>query len=226
MWQIDLDQDSQSDDLTLLSEQEQARALRFVFQRDRRRYVSAHVALRRVLAQQTGLSPSTLVFTQGNAGKPALANLDPGPRFNLTHSGALAIVALHPTDEIGVDVELVRTLSEMQAVARAHFDQDECEAIAQLADDARDRAFMTCWTRKEACLKAVGVGLAVDTRSFHVGVEPDARTVRLPTSLGAGSVALDSFMVGPAGCGAVARLCSEASLPAYKTPARPCGVFA
>ena len=89
-------------------------------------------------------------------------------------------------------------------LAEAHFTEDECEALALLHGPERERAFLHCWTRKEACLKAVGLGLGLDTRCFHVGIEADARSVWLPATVGSQRIALSSFALGNSALGALA----------------------
>ena len=70
----------------------------------------------------------------------------------------------------------------------------------------RDRAFLACWTRKEACLKAVGTGLGIDTRSFEAGLEEDAREVRLPLEGRVARLALHAFDGGEGVVCAIARV--------------------
>ncbi|RYF66751.1 MAG: 4'-phosphopantetheinyl transferase superfamily protein, partial [Comamonadaceae bacterium] len=93
--------------------------------------------------------------------------------FNLSHSQGVGLIALSAEAEVGVDVELVRPMGDVTALADNYFDGAEQSALAAIGPGpARDLAFFRCWTRKEACLKAAGIGLGLDTRSFHVGVEP------------------------------------------------------
>jgi 4'-phosphopantetheinyl transferase len=204
LWQVDLDREPDLRDLAMLSDDEWAHARRFAFERDRRRFLAAHAALRHLLAQHTDLPGASLRFVQGPFGKPELHGNAAGVHFNLSHSGPLALVALHPAASIGVDVETMRHMPDAALLAESHFTQDECDALARLHGEARDRAFLYCWTRKEACLKAVGLGVGLDTRCFHVGIEPDARTVWLPATVGSQRIALSSFALGTTALGAVA----------------------
>ncbi len=204
LWQVDLDRDPDLQGLAMLSDDEWAHARRFAFERDRRRFLAAHAALRQLLAQHTDLPGASLRFVQGPFGKPELAGDAAGFHFNLSHSGPLALVAFHPATNIGVDVESIRHMPDAALLAEAHFTEDECEALALLHGQERDRAFLHCWTRKEACLKAVGLGLGLDTRCFHVGIEADARSVWLPATVGSQRIALSSFALGPSALGALA----------------------
>ncbi len=204
MWRIDLDRDPELQGLAMLSDDEWAHARRFAFERDRRRFLAAHAGLRQLLAQHTDLPGASLRFALGPFGKPELAGNAAGLHFNLSHSGALALVAFHPVTNIGVDVESMRDVPDATQLAKSHFTEDECEALALLHGSERDRAFLHCWTRKEACLKAVGLGRGLDTRCFHVGIEPDARSVWLPATVGSQRIALSSFNLGTSALGALA----------------------
>lgn len=204
LWQVDLDREPAVQGLAMLSDDEWAHARRFAFERDRRRFLAAHAALRQLLAQHTGLPGASLAYVHGPFGKPDLAGNAAGFHFNLSHSGPLALIALHPATNIGVDVELIRQMPDAAQLAETHFTEDECQALARLQGPERDRAFLYCWTRKEACLKAVGLGLGLDTRCFHVGIEADARSVWLPASVGSQRIALSSFALGPSALGALA----------------------
>ena len=155
---------------SLLSIEEQQRADRFVFDRDRRRYVIAHAALRQLLARYTA---ADLTFTYGPRGKPAL--IDTEVRFNLAHSDDVALVAISTECEVGVDVERVRTISDLEAIANRYFCLRERAAIMACQGDARVLTFMRFWTRKEALLKLTGDGLSLPLDCVDVAW-PDARS--------------------------------------------------
>lgn len=206
LWRVDLDAAPAADAVFCLSGDERERARRFVFSRDRDRYVAAHVALRQILAGPASQPAAQLHFAAGRFGKPALANAA-GLRFNLSHSQGVGLIALSEQAELGVDVELVRPMRDAIALAADHFDAAEREALAALAaGPARDLAFFRCWTRKEACLKAAGVGLGLDTRRFHVGIAPDACEVAMPLDDGTLQLALASTGDGRGAVAALARV--------------------
>jgi 4'-phosphopantetheinyl transferase len=170
LWRVDLDAPATAQALACLDRTEQERARRFVFERDRSRYLAAHAALRQTLADRTGHAAAQLVFAPGPHGKPALAGRA-AQRFNLSHSQDVGLIALGDGGEIGVDVERLRPFDDAMALAASHFTPMEQAALAAATPGPdRDAAFLRCWTRKEACLKALGIGLGlVDTRSFHAG---------------------------------------------------------
>ena len=182
MWQLALDLPVQPHEEALLSPDERARASRFVFERDRHRYVAARSSLRRVLGRATGRDPATLRFASNDYGKPSLGDA-PLLRFNLSHSEGAGLIALDPASlhaprgELGVDIELPRPLSDALALAGSLFEPQECEELAALEEPARTSAFLWGWTRKEACLKALGTGFAGAAR-LATGLTSDVRIVQ------------------------------------------------
>ncbi|WP_198087103.1 4'-phosphopantetheinyl transferase superfamily protein [Variovorax sp. E3] len=178
---VDLDEFTDLLPAQVLSDEERARAGKFRFATDRQRFVAAHIALRQALAAHTGLRADTLSFATGSFGKPSLPGR-PRTQFSLSHSQGLALIAIGGRGPLGADIEQLRPMPDAPALAARHFTPRENEALARLPARERDHAFLTCWTRKEACLKAIGVGLLVPPRSFEVGLEPDCRSVELPVA--------------------------------------------
>lgn len=217
LWQVDLDATPAAQAVASLSEAEWERARRFVFKRDRNRFIAAHAALRETLSSQCGIPASMLEFALGPFGKPMLAE-DAGLRFNLSHSQSVALIAVCDDAEVGVDVELLRPMPDAEALADTYFSAAERRALAALPPESRDRAFLCCWTRKEACLKATGMGLSVDTRSFEVGVSPDAREVRIGADGGVERLALSSFHDVQGTLCAVARVLAREKASAQRGP--------
>lgn len=156
-----------------LSEDERARADRFVFERDARRFVVARSALRTLLAEYLGLTPRAVVFTYGVHGKPAFDGALAGLGFNLSHSGEVAVVVAGWGRALGVDVELRRPLPDLAALAARSFAPRELAVLDALPESERPEAFFRCWTRKEAFIKATGEGLAHPLDAFVVSLAPD-----------------------------------------------------
>ena len=146
----------------LLSVEERARAGRFVFEDDRRRYTVARAQLRRLLGERLGERPEAVGLTYGAHGKPALAprHAGSGLRFNVSHCGDVAVHAFTRGREIGVDVEAVRALPDADQIAARFFSPRENQAYQALPSGDRAVGFFNCWTRKEAYIKALGEGLA------------------------------------------------------------------
>src|SRR5207237_1874899 len=117
--------------------------------------------LRKTLAEYLSVRPHDLSFTYGPFGKPALPPRLDGTRleFNLSHSGDMAVLAISRGPAVGVDVEQVIRVSELDSIASRFFSASEKAALNAVPAHARDSAFYSCWTRKEAFLKALGDGL-------------------------------------------------------------------
>jgi 4'-phosphopantetheinyl transferase len=161
VWLADLDDAASVEGAgEVLSEDERARAQRFVFDVHRRRFIAARAWLRHCLAERLGRQAASLRFEYGPVGKPALAGAD-RLRFNLSHSGRYALLAVTEGAEVGVDIEHVRPLSDMEALAERVFSAAERAALAAVPADRRAEAFFAGWTRKEAYIKARGEGIAL-----------------------------------------------------------------
>ncbi len=172
---------------TLLSGDEQARAARFVFERDRQRFILSHGLLRLFLARYLDQEPRQVQFVTGVHGKPAVggsAGLLPSLEFSLSHSGDYAFMALTKGRAVGVDVEVRKPDVEALKLAQRFFAPGESQALATLQGDAQQRLFYRYWTAKEAYLKGRGVGLSLGLDRFEIlfeGQSPSAR-VRLAES--------------------------------------------
>lgn len=170
VWAASLDQPVASERAleSLLSLQELNRAERFRSDRDRRRYVIAHGILRRVLASYRQADPKALRFTIGKNGKPALSDESGATalRFNLSHTEDVALIALTLGREIGVDVERVRPISELDSIVESYFTSRERDTLRTMESTARPAAFYRCWTRKESYVKATGGDLSVALSGF------------------------------------------------------------
>lgn len=165
----------------LLSADEHARAERFRFERDRRRYVAGRAFLRRLLGYCLGDEPGGLQFRYGAKGKPLTVDGAPHLRFNLSHSRGLAVYAVTSERELGVDIETVRPLIGAENIALRFFSASESAALRRLPESQKIEGFFNCWTRKEAWLKAVGDGLSRPLSDIDVSLVPGepARILRV-----------------------------------------------
>jgi 4'-phosphopantetheinyl transferase len=154
-----------------LSDEERLRAARFVDERHRRAYVFHHTALRAILAGYTELAPERIRLSRRDGEKPVIEGAPGGWTFNLSHCGAVGLCAVAAGREVGVDIERVRPMPNAMNVARRFFAPAEVAVMERLEGEARDQAFLACWTRKEAFVKATGRGLRRDLRSFTVPVD-------------------------------------------------------
>ncbi|MSR81767.1 MAG: 4'-phosphopantetheinyl transferase superfamily protein [Candidatus Latescibacteria bacterium] len=159
--------------LPLLSADEAERAGRFLVDRARAAFVGARGTLRLLLGRYLGVPPLALRFCYSAAGKPALEGQD--LCFNLSHSQGLALYAFSRRLSVGIDVERLRPEVADVQIARRFFSTREVAALELVEANHRTEAFFTCWTRKEAYLKARGEGLSLGLDSFAVSLgEPAA----------------------------------------------------
>ena len=167
--------------LETLSTDEVERAERFRFDRDRARFVLARGMLRTLLGRYLDAEPSSLAFSNNDYGKPSLAGewAGRGVEFNLSHSHEVVLYAFARGRAVGVDVEHVRPELAGEDIAARFFSAPEVEALRGQPADARAWAFFSCWTRKEAYIKARGEGLSHPLDGFAVSVDSEARDVAL-----------------------------------------------
>ena len=160
-----------------LSADERARADRLHFEQHRREYVLCRAVLRALLARYLGMSADQIRFAYGAHGKPALAPPFDRSRihFNVSHSHGLAVYGVAPERAIGVDIERLRPIEDLEAIATLFFAEAERESLARLTGEARVRGLFNCWTRKEAYLKAIGSGLALPLDRFATSLTPGDR---------------------------------------------------
>lgn len=191
LWLVELDAPDVAPGVDL-SEPELQRARRFAFERDRRRYLAAHRALRAVLAREAGMRPSA-VFELGPHGKPGLPALK-GWHFNLSHSAHLGLIGLAEAGaqhgEIGVDIEVRHPIAELRDLAAHHFSMAEQAALAAMPEgEVALSAFLQGWTHKEACLKALGTGLSLPSNAFTLNLDSALQRTQIP--VGEGEALLD-----------------------------------
>jgi 4'-phosphopantetheinyl transferase len=174
VWRVHLDAGDPDALVRLLSAEEQDRARRFMFDRDRIAYIIAHGMLRKILARYLGADAESLVFVAGEFGKPALAGELATVEFNLSHSGTLALIAIARGAPVGVDVERWDRDIEHLDLAEHFFSPAERSALRALGDERQrtTEGFFNAWTRKEAYLKATGHGITRGLHHFDVTLAP------------------------------------------------------
>ena len=130
--------------------------------------------MRDILSYYTDVPATDVQFSYGPKGKPELSgSLDQSKiRFNLSHSSELALLALTRGLAIGVDIEWIKADFASDDIAERFFSNTEVQTLRSLPPDQRTEAFFSCWTRKEAYIKALGEGLSVPLDSFAVAFAP------------------------------------------------------
>jgi 4'-phosphopantetheinyl transferase len=160
VWTIERDRDADIARLSRwLSPEEQRRASRLKVTQRREAFIYNRALLRSILASYSDLAPDEVPLSTTAEGKPIWD--DPcGLSFNLAHSGDLAILAVAAKRPVGIDLEAVDQRAHYETLAKQGLSPRELQIFVQLPESERTAAILRIWTRKEAFLKAVGVGLA------------------------------------------------------------------
>ncbi len=153
----------------VLAPEEQARAQRFRFERDRNRYIAGRAILRQLLSRYTGVPPAEIQLGYGHRGKPFLPAC-PELEFNMSDAGELLAYAFRLQMPVGIDIEVSRPQLDSTALAQRYFHPLEVRALLEEAPESRHAAFLRCWTRKEAFVKAIGEGLRFGLDRFAVPI--------------------------------------------------------
>jgi len=175
VWRVDLDVPIAIRSLLpILSEDEKLKAERFYFQKDRDRFIVGRGLLRQILSSYLGKEPNALSICYNQYGKPALNAVDDHEQicFNLSHSHGLALIAVARNRRLGVDLEYIRNDFSCEEIAERFFSPRESAILRSLPATMKTKAFFTCWTRKEAFVKATGRGLSLPLNEFDVSFIP------------------------------------------------------
>lgn len=172
-YRLDLNDTDLSRLVSQLSADECARFHQLRHRTKRLEFLCGRILLRHTLAQLLGTSARTLMFRYGRYGKPYLAvklgDATPELSFNLSHAGNHILLGVSQHGEIGVDIEVIDAYRA--DIARRYFHQDEYLHLETLPSSERSRAFYRVWTAKEACVKALGVGLRYPLCAVRVTLE-------------------------------------------------------
>lgn len=191
---------------TWLSRSEHQRAARLRAPADRRAFIAAHALLRAILASYLGSHPGAVELRRSPGGKPRL-----GGRhklfFNLSHAGQRAVCAVSRHWHVGVDIERNCCAVDHGRLAQRFLSATERDALGRLPARRQRRAFLGCWTRKEAVAKALGLGLALPFDRFDAG-SSNGGPLRVIPRAGARPVAVHvaQLSIGRGWLGAVAAL--------------------
>lgn len=162
LWSVDLDSDPASTGtlFELLSDDEKARANKYVFERDRTHFITCRATARKILGSYLGTGPQKIRFSTNRYGKPFLAAPDGDWRFNVSHSQGLGVIAVSLNREIGVDIEYINRDFDVLGIAPNVFSAADFSQLRSLSSSELAAKFFAGWTRKEAFLKAMGDGLS------------------------------------------------------------------
>jgi|GEM_PF-959810 Phosphopantetheinyl transferase len=150
---------------SVLSSDEKERSAHFVFDRDRERFGIGRVKLRKLLAEYTGIPGAEIIFRYNTFGKPVIEG---NITFNISHSEDIMVAAVAKCREVGIDVEKIKELNDPEGMARVAFTEEEKASFCSKPEELKKWHFLRLWTRKEALLKAMGIGFA--SQSNQAGI--------------------------------------------------------
>lgn len=188
VWRASLDQPAAYRQwlLPTLSPEELTRAEHFYLVRDRERFIVGRGVLRAILGAYLSVPPRQLLFEYGYYGKPALRR-PPGAetlQFNVSHSAGLGMYAVTRRRAVGIDLERIRPILQLEQLAARWFTGEEERQLRALPPEQQRQGFFRCWTSKEAYVKARGEGLSLPLDQFVVAVRPDDPLALLTTNAG------------------------------------------
>jgi 4'-phosphopantetheinyl transferase len=180
MWLVRMRQSPRSAVLGLLSEAERERAGRFRMPWLRNRYVAAHAGLRLLGERYFGIAAPCQRFETNEFGKPCLAGVRHA-QCNISYSRDHALIGLSRNKEIGVDIEAIRPIEDASELMERHYTHEEQAVLRRMRrpEAAFNKAFLTVWVRKEACVKALGSGLSIPLETIECGVTDRMTTVEV-----------------------------------------------
>ena len=174
-----------------LSQDEEAKANRFRFPEDRRRFIVARGTLRHLLGRQFDQRPEAVTFCYGTYGKPSVGFINEAQKmtsasfasrslassqcdfhFNLSHSGEMAVCALGYDRKVGIDIEQIKPIKRLDSLMKRTLVSNEQTQVEAKCESAQSRAFLQRWTCKEAYLKAIGLGLTQSMQTIEVQLSP------------------------------------------------------
>lgn len=190
LWLLDHSAPVHVELLSWLSEDELSHAQCFHFPWLLQRYLAAHAVLRGLIAARVGIAPATLRFVSSANGKPTLCG-DEILQFSLSYSPGRSLIGIGGRQPIGVDIEEERIIDDAEELANLYFTPIEQHMLDRARSD-RDRSlsFLHGWTRKEACLKAMGTGLSYPACQLETGLSESLTTIELPWAMHAETASL------------------------------------
>lgn len=174
IWLIDINNYLNSDFTAYLDDQESARMHRFKFAKDRDCFIGSHAALRILLGKYCNCAPRAIAYKYTTYNKPILTKNHP-IQFNLSHSRNQAIIAVTKKHPIGIDIEYMQEKEILIDLAKRFFSSKEYDEYKKLSASQKVLGFYNCWTRKEAVVKALGIGITYPLKSFSVNLTPETR---------------------------------------------------
>ena len=172
-------------------------------------------ALIQALSFRLGRTVEHSEIVAGAAGKPRLESSEIG--FNLSHSGREVLIGIGAVGELGVDLEVIRSVPEAEALVAEYCTTSERDEWLRTRAWERDAWLLKCWTRKEACLKCIGAGLSLSPAMLEVGPGPGPARVMIDCGRAPGLIEVYST-VPPSGSPAAVAVRVETAPESIRTP--------
>ncbi|MFD9359432.1 4'-phosphopantetheinyl transferase family protein [Streptomyces sp. NPDC060031] len=231
VWCWELPTRTDPDDLALLSTQEYERVLSFHQERDAAAFVRSHAAARRAVGELLGVPAAEVAF--GRRDCPGCGDTGHGPpsvtrpalplAISLSRTAGRGVLAVRAGTRVGVDIEALRGIHSQNVVDMVTTEAERAVLQALTPGDERDRAFHRVWTRKEAVVKAVGVGLiGTELNELDVRADLTGRVEVRHAFQGQHTLwAVEDLDVGPDWTACVARPAATATGPVRLHPVPP-----
>ncbi len=177
IWRTSLD-DHSEDTLkylySILSKDEKSKVERLQFKYNRHNYIVARGFLRIILGRYLDIESNDIYFSYNRYGKPKLEGMSIGDylHFNLSHSGRMVLYAISLDSKVGIDIEFVRPYKKAEAIVERYFSDQEKEEFRALPMCLKEQSFFLGWSRKEAYIKAHGMGMQIPFDEFSVTMVP------------------------------------------------------
>lgn len=156
---------------SFLSEGERSRIDWFTFPQVQKNYIISQGVLRSILAGYLNIEPLQVQLSKHVKGKPFVTN-DSSLFFNLSNSGKKAVFSFSRDNEVGIDLEMIRALPDLEELIQKNFSQKEIDYISKVSEEKLKRFFLF-WTIKESYLKAIGEGMRLTPDNLEFSIEND-----------------------------------------------------
>tara|TARA_R110001599_G_scaffold205618_1_gene402935 strand:- start:42 stop:764 length:723 start_codon:yes stop_codon:yes gene_type:complete len=162
-------------DLAVLDANERDRVDAFRLTADAQCWLRSRATTKRILGRYLQCAPVEVQFTYSPQGRPAVrtGTQSAGPNFNLSHSGDTLLLAVSKSCAVGIDIEQIRPLDDISAIAARFFASREVRVLMAFPQELRLAAFFRCWSRKEAVIKFDGAGLSLPLDAFEVSLHDE-----------------------------------------------------
>ena len=155
----------------MLSTEERERSSRFIFDKDREKYIIAHGILRVLLSNYLGKEPCNLELVRDKYQKLFIS--DNFLKFNISHSQDIVVIAVSKNIDLGIDVEYINRKIGYEDIAAKYFSRYEYKKImsSEFDEGKQKELFFSYWVSKEAFIKLIGRGLHFPLNKFTVDIE-------------------------------------------------------